>query len=322
MKLRSKITGYNRRILALAGIGLMVLSGCEEGKNGNLFKPKPSADTSTTAPAKRPRSKQPPQDVEAPEIFSKTDLGLWDGRPSLGGIWVAHPDVKEPQRVIIRNTANSKSVIGALFRRERVNPGPAIQVSSEAAAPLGMLAGAPVKLSVIALKREEVAPEPEVVPVPVPAEPPAAEAPEVTAVKKPGPAPAKPAKPAATATTPGAIAQTQLDPVANAAAALDEAEGAATGAAAVAATPAAKPKLFAIQKPYVQAGTFSVEKNAKNAANTLRGIGMQPEIKTEDVEGKTVWRVLVGPAENRAERRVMLKNIKGIGFEDAYFVTQ
>ncbi|WP_444462584.1 hypothetical protein [Rhodobacter capsulatus] len=95
------------------------------------------------------------RDVEAPEVFSANDEGLWDGRPSLGGVWVAHPTVKDPERVIIRNPANGKFVIGALFRRERENPGPKLQVSSDAAAALDMLAGAPTKLSVVALRREE-----------------------------------------------------------------------------------------------------------------------------------------------------------------------
>jgi rare lipoprotein A len=51
-------------------------------------------------------------------------------------------------------------VIGALFRRERENPGPLYQISSDAAAALDILAGAPTTLQVIALRREE-APGPE-----------------------------------------------------------------------------------------------------------------------------------------------------------------
>ena len=81
------------------------------------------------------------RDIEAPEVFSVNEAGLWDGRPSLGGVWVAHPTVTDPERVIIRNTANDKFVIGALFRRELENPGPALQVSSDAAEALGLLAG-------------------------------------------------------------------------------------------------------------------------------------------------------------------------------------
>ena len=93
-------------------------------------------------------------DVPAPNVFEVTDKGLWDGRPSLGGVWVAHPDVTEPERVLIRNPGNGTSVVGALFRRERDNPGPEFQVSAEAAAALEMLAGAPATLKVTALRRQ------------------------------------------------------------------------------------------------------------------------------------------------------------------------
>lgn len=96
------------------------------------------------------------RDIEAPEVFSVSDRGLWDGRPSLGGVWVAHGSVSAPERVIIRNETNGNSVIGALFKREASNPGPAIQVSSDAAEALGMLAGAPAPLNVVALTRAEV----------------------------------------------------------------------------------------------------------------------------------------------------------------------
>ncbi|MCK0166839.1 SPOR domain-containing protein [Jannaschia sp. S6380] len=96
------------------------------------------------------------RDVEAPEVFSAEDSALWDGRPSLGGVWVAAPDVREPERVIIRNAENGKFVIGALFKRERDNPGPALQLSSDAAVALGILAGAPTTIDVVALRREEV----------------------------------------------------------------------------------------------------------------------------------------------------------------------
>ena len=48
------------------------------------------------------------RDVEAPEVFRTSEAGFWDGRPSLGGIWVAHPETDIPERVIIRNESNNK----------------------------------------------------------------------------------------------------------------------------------------------------------------------------------------------------------------------
>ncbi|MCW1934283.1 SPOR domain-containing protein [Pararhodobacter zhoushanensis] len=107
------------------------------------------------------------RDVEAPEVFQVDEAGLWDGRPSLGGVWVAHPTAHDPERVLIRNATTGATVIGALFRRERENPGPRFQVSSEAANALGILAGAPTDIEVTALRLQRV--EMEIDPAPEPA---------------------------------------------------------------------------------------------------------------------------------------------------------
>ncbi|MEQ8898932.1 MAG: SPOR domain-containing protein [Roseovarius sp.] len=272
---------------AFALAGGLALGGCGEGTEGGAFgflKPKAGEaeaagmqDTSTTKLVER--------DVEAPEVFQVTDSGLWDGRPSLGGVWVAHPDVKEPERVIIRNDKNSKFVIGALFRRERSNPGPSIQVSSDAASALGMLAGAPAQLNVTALRRE--------------AQP---EADDVAAAP-------------ADLTAPDTVEETALDPVNTAAATIDQ-------AAATPPTPAPKPaQTSSLEKPYLQIGIFSVEENAQNTAEAMRQNGMMPTVKKQSAKGKTFWRVIVGPAANTTERNALLRKVKGVGFDDAYPVT-
>lgn len=290
------------RRAALAGVSILVLAGCEEGATFNPFKnlnannkSAEAGETSTEASVKLVE-----RDVEAPEVFQVTDEGLWDGRPSLGGVWVAHPDVIEPERVIIRNNDNSKFVIGALFRRERANPGPALQVSSDAAAALGLLAGAPAELNVTALRREQ-APDPDAAPAPT-VDP---EAPEDVEVST-------------------------LDPVAGAAAALDEADVAAEATEApapeaapeVAAAPAAAPQSnSSLEKPFLQIGIFSVEQNANNTATAMRQAGMVPTVLEQSSQGKKFWRVIVGPAANKTERSTLLKKIKGVGFDDAYPVT-
>ncbi|MEP5198758.1 MAG: SPOR domain-containing protein, partial [Paracoccaceae bacterium] len=128
---------------------LLAVSGCEE------FQTTTSAPESSEALAPG-QSRTVMQDVESPDVFSVTETALWDGRPSLGGIWVAHPDVKEPERALIRNPKNGQEIAGALFRRERDNPGPRIQLSSDAAAELGILAGQPTELSIVAVRQEEV----------------------------------------------------------------------------------------------------------------------------------------------------------------------
>ena len=284
-----------RRLLragtAIALAGGLALGGCGEGTEGGTFGfLKPKADTSEAADMQdTSTTKLVERDVEAPEVFQVTDSGLWDGRPSLGGVWVAHPDVKEPERVIIRNTKNSKFVIGALFRRERNNPGPSIQVSSDAASALGMLAGAPAQLNVTALRHE--------------AQPTDAE--EVAEA------------PATDLTAPESVEATTLDPVSTATAAIEEAE-------ATPPTPEPKPKppqTSSLDKPYLQIGIFSVEENALNTAEAMRQNGMVPTVKKQSAKGKTFWRVIVGPAANKAERSALLRKVKGVGFADAYPVT-
>jgi hypothetical protein len=149
--------GLRHLLLGVAAGGL--LAGCVTSTDGDTAAGGPVA-AATSAPRGMGR------EVEAPEVFQTTDSALWDGRPSLGGIWVASPDAVDPERVVMFNPATGKSVTGALFRRERDNPGPTLQVSSDAAEALGMIAGQPTELRVTALRREE--PEPEVVEAPPP----------------------------------------------------------------------------------------------------------------------------------------------------------
>ncbi|MGV6848071.1 MAG: SPOR domain-containing protein [Marinibacterium sp.] len=285
--------------LGLAGLGL---AGCSEFPSLNLVKDPGEAASDAAATS----TKLVERDVEAPEVFNVTEAGLWDGRPSLGGVWVAHPDVTDPERVIIRNSANGKFVIGALFRRERDLPGPRLQASSDAAAALGMLAGAPVELNVTALRREAVPQEPE------PVEEQASDA-----IAKAAP-----------------IKEQPLDPIAGAAAAIEAAEPAPVepktseatviAAAAAADDPIApapeKPAQSKIDKAYIQLGIFSVESNANRTAAMMRAEGMVPTVYKQQANGKTFWRVVVGPATSTAERKTLLSRIKSAGFTDAYAV--
>ena len=132
----------------MATTGLLI--GCVEGGGK-------TGDAGGTGMVAAPGKKAGNKDVEAPEIFQATDSALWDGRPSLGGIWVASPDVTNPERVLMFNPATGKSITGALFKRERDNPGPKLQLSSDAADALGILAGQPTEIQVTALRKEETA---------------------------------------------------------------------------------------------------------------------------------------------------------------------
>jgi rare lipoprotein A len=138
--------GFRELVIGLAATGLLM--GCVEG-GGQTG----ATGAQVTAPGKKVGGAR---DVEAPEIYQTSDSALWDGRPSLGGIWVAAPDVDNPERVVIFNPASGKSITGALFKRERENPGPRLQLSSDAAEALGILAGQPTEIRVTALRKEEV----------------------------------------------------------------------------------------------------------------------------------------------------------------------
>lgn len=333
-------TGPKRRLLA--GVSMLVLLGACMENGSQLFS---APDGATTAGGS---TRLVERDVEAPEVFEASEAGLWDGRPSLGGVWVAHPDVTDPERALIRNTANNKFVIGALFKPSLERSGPRFQVSSDAAEALGMLAGQPVNLSVTALRREEV---------------PTAPVAEVPEVAEPVQVAAMPA--------PETVETATLDPVAGAAAALDRAETAEVAAAAPAepapaaaaedpkskrrwfwqkkdpapaalaedtlaapaietaaidpapaavSAPAPKP-VSRLDKPYLQIGIFSVEQNAQNTAVAMRQAGMIPKVLEQSSKGKTFWRVVVGPATNTDERAALLKKVKAAGFTDAYAVT-
>jgi len=301
-------TSLRSSVAALFALGL--LAGCDEsGQFVAMQAFQSNTDTEGTPEPGAP-IKTVERDVEAPDVFSTTEAGLWDGRPSLGGVWVAHPDVTDPERVIIRNTENDKFVVGALFRRERDIPGPRIQISSDAAEALGMLAGAPSQLNVTALRKEEVALEPEIQPE---------EAVDAVA-------------------TPSEVTATTLDPIESAAAVLDAPLPAASPAAASAApasqgiqpaatptpTPAAaqtRPTGSRLDKPFIQIGIFSVEANAERTAKQMRSAGIIPTVKTFERDGKPFWRVVVGPAGTTNDRSQLLKKIKAEGFTDAYAVT-
>ncbi|GLS86422.1 sporulation protein [Cypionkella aquatica] len=300
------MTGEAMRRLMVAVAAAAVLTGCQEGNGPLAAKAPPSAagQAGQSAPASAKSVKLVDRDVEDPSIFQTSDQALWDGRPSLGGVWVASPDAKDPERVILRNTANGKFVIGALFRRELDNPGPKLQISSDAAAALGLLAGQPGKISVTALRREEAA----------------TTAPDAS-------------KPILDA--PETVATETLDPIPGAAAAIDRATGKPSKGAkptappiatvpasgkpaaaepAPAAKSATKPTATSGKAGLIQIGIFSIEANAKRAADQLKAAGITADIRAETAQGKSFWSVTA-----RGDKDLMAK-IKQAGFKDAYFL--
>jgi hypothetical protein len=103
-------------------------------------------------PADPPPPTTPEGDVLAPESYSLRAEGLWDGTPSLGGVWVAHAEVEEPARVRISLPDGGAAVTGSLFRMPPGEDGPELLVSSEAARALGLSPGEPALLEVVGLR--------------------------------------------------------------------------------------------------------------------------------------------------------------------------
>lgn len=287
------------RGLILCCAALVALAGCDSAQLPAFLQTAQSANPASeeAIPASGTRATRLiERDVEAPEVFAVSEPGLWDGRPSLGGVWAAHPDVTDPERAILRNDTNGNFVIGALFRKERDTPGPRLQISSDAAAALGVLAGAPTALNVVALRREEVPDDATVAPP--------QDAPIATDI----------------VAAPGDVSETTLDPIAQTAAAALDVSPAAPAAPAeqsLAPTASASP----LDKPFVQIGIFSIEQNANNTAVAMRQAGMTPTVFEQSASGKPFWRVVVGPAQTRADRAALLAKAKKSGFTDAYAVT-
>ncbi len=305
--------GFPRHLAILAVLALGT-AGCVEGQGPFASRSADGAAAGTDGtPAKPQRStKIVDRDVEAPEVFQVTDEALWDGRPSLGGVWVASPDATDPERVIMRNPANGKFVIGALFRREIDNPGPKLQISSDAAEALGLLAGAPGRISVTALRREEAPEEAPAAPILDTAEalPPKEGAIDAGGVEtRPLDAPA----PAAAPPQDKAAPKKKDAAAATAAAGTALAAPAAPGPAAAPPAPAAPAAAAGSGRP-IQIGFFSVEANAKRAVDTLAKAGIPAEVRSETSNGKPYWSVVArGDA-------ALLKKIKAAGFADAYLL--
>lgn len=318
---------------SVASLGLIVTFGLTACMNGT--------ETSAQREISSSRSGQiVERDVEDPRVFSRRENALWDGRPSLGGVWVAHPDVRSPERVIIRNTENGRETIGALFRRERMNPGPAFQVSGEAANAIGILAGAPTMIEVVALRIEQIEPvqtttarEPEAEVVSPPEstideqrradETPSEALSDLTAERPE----------TASATAPrneggffGRLfrrtprAEPPTDQIATEV--LDE--GAPLAATSPDARPPApqpmQPTISALERPFIQLGIFSVEANARNAQNMAENAGLSARVIEGSTQGNAFWRVVVGPAQNAGELQQLLAQVKALGFSDAYTV--
>jgi cell division septation protein DedD len=76
-----------------------------------------------------------------------------------------------------------------------------------------------------------------------------------------------------------------------------------------------------LSRPYIQLGIFSVEANANELAQEMQSKGLSARVVAQESQGRSFWRVLVGPATTEAQRQAWLDQVKAEGFADAYFVS-
>ena len=288
--------------LGAAAAALLLLGACQAGEGagnpfGRVLGDRQASQASAAVPVEGGVEEI---EVEAPDVYSLTAQGLWDGRPSLGGVWVAHPDASSPQRVVIR-APGGRSVTGALFRRERESAGPEFQISSEAATALGIPPGTAARLEVVALRREARS----VTPPPVPDA-------EADPIVEPS---------AAIAAAPGAVTAQPLDPAIGAAVAAATPEpviAAPAPAPAPASAPPADATVVApgaIDAPYVQVGFFAEEEGATAAADRLRAAGIETRVALAETRSGRLWRVVAGPAETAEARDDLISAIRAAGYD-------
>ena len=209
-------------------------------------------------------------DVEAPEIFNAEGLAYWDGQSSLGGVWITHPSIDQPTRVLIKDKYGNKSVIGAIFNRSSDKDEKRMLLSSEAAASLGIEANKNRIITVTALRALKT----------------------VKSIKN---------KTEITNIETGATSEEKIEKE---------------------STPSQNPTAIDLTKPYIQVGIFSIEQNARNTAEVMSQLNIQPTVKKQTSRNKTFWRVIVGPADSLNERSTLLQKVKAVGFGDAYAVSK
>ena len=90
---------------------------------------------------------------EMPEILDISTSVFWDGKQTLGGNWISHPDVDSPERVLIKNIANGESIVGAIFQQSKKAKSGSAQISSDAAKSLKIDKNEQTKVQIIAIKK-------------------------------------------------------------------------------------------------------------------------------------------------------------------------
>jgi len=54
----------------------------------------------------------------------------------------------------------------------------------------------------------------------------------------------------------------------------------------------------------------------------MKSAGLTPAIRKDESQGKTFWRVIVGPLSGADERAAAVAKVKSLGYPDAYAVSK
>ncbi|MEM8869093.1 MAG: SPOR domain-containing protein [Pseudomonadota bacterium] len=329
----------------------IALTACDEF-------PDLGGDTNETAAAPTPAAggilRIEEREVERPDIYAIQARGLWDGRFSLGGRWIAVAENVKAERIRITNVDSGRVVEGALFQREANLPGPPLMVSMDAAQALGMQAGSPAELKVVVVRTETVE-----IPAAVPLSPAGPEDDDTDAREDVAPAIA--AAPVertgidaevvaavtgvatAVAAAPPPAAAPASDPVVAEAGAVETGIGTSTlestvlGALDAAETDDssppqdnAAPEGFApipgiaaqdgapARSPNIQVATGSNKDGADAVARRLSGEDIPTTVQAEGEEGSQIFRVIAGPFATQGAFNVALAKLRELGYEDAF----
>ncbi|MEO1563248.1 MAG: hypothetical protein AAFR98_07410 [Pseudomonadota bacterium] len=281
----------SHKLIGFGLVALVALTGCEDMNLGSTQSEAPSGITQRILNG----------EIARPDVFNQTGNAVWDGRPTLGGVWVASKETQDLERVRVTRTDTGESIFAALFRIEPSTPGPSLVVSSDAARALGFIAGTPTEIEVVALRSQ---PEPE-------------PAPSVAA-----------ATPSASADGDGTVEPTDSEttqaPTTQTAA---EDETTAAAPAAVAASPSGDGLSEAVvdptpvqpdaAQPVLEIGAFKTVEEADLALVKLASQGLTAQKVAQKGVFTSRWVVYAGPFETPNDMIEGRKAAAKAGFTDA-----
>jgi rare lipoprotein A len=254
--------------------------------------------------------------------YDETGIASWygaqfHGRVTANGevfdrtrLTAAHPTLPMPSNVRVTNLANGKALVVRVNDRGPYAHGRIIDLSEKAADLLGFKPHGTARVRVQYLGRADLkgpglAPPSEQTAPEIASAVTAAPTTEVAAVELAPVAGAPTAAPVATQEMPAPVVQESAPP--------PTATASVTGQVTSVPVPAAT-------SIYVQAGAFTVAENARRVEGKLRSLGAR--VSSVSQEGKTIYRVRIGPLQDVAAADAALAAAQALGQNDARIVIE